>query len=123
VSSTVGLELTASKNRTSQYELSLLDAEGDEFVFESSNVLRVLIGKGGATPDLDINSNTTTTLGSYITLANPAVLVIMKDDLAIAPGVYDLEVLVLDDATGENTSLIKKGIFVLRNTMGGTAAI
>jgi hypothetical protein len=91
-------------------------------VLDSSNVLRVKIGKDGQIPQLDLVSTAPTANGSSVTNGNPFVMRLDKDDLIFAPGVWDLELVVMDDSTGAVVTTLKKGIFVLLATAGGSLA-
>ena len=90
---------------------------------DSSNVVVLKIGKDNSTPHLDITSFTPTANGSTISNTNPIIARLDKDDLKFAAGVYDAEIMVLDNRTGRVVTTVEKGIFILNETMRGVTQL
>lgn len=108
--------LTAYRSHTSFYEITLLDANGDELSIDDTNVTRIKIGRDSHLPELDITSEAPTANGSTLTNDNPSVLRLDQDDLDFPAGVYDIEYLILDDVSGQLTTHVAHGIFILHET-------
>jgi hypothetical protein len=123
VVSTDAFCITAFKQHHTRYALSILDANAALIPIDTSNVVRVKIGKDNQIPILDINSTAATANGSSVTNVNPLILVIDQDDVTFTPGIYDMELLVMDDATGDSITHIAHGIFVLQATQLGAIAV
>ncbi len=110
-------------NHTTRYELTLLEFDESEIEIDSTNVVQIKIGQDGREPVLDINSYIDTPNGSSLTNTNPIVLTLDQDDMTFPPGVYDMEIIVSDDITGNPATHISHGIFVMQNTQLGETAI
>jgi len=114
--------IEAYRRRDSQYQIKLLDVEGEPITIHPTNVIRLKIGKDGAVPHLDIVSTEATANGSSVTGANPMTLKLDKDDLRMTAGVYDIEIIVLDSGSAEIVTEMKKGVFMLFETQLGDLA-
>jgi len=121
--STDNLCVYGVKNHTTQYKITILDANGAVIQIDSTNVVRVKIGPDESTPLLDINSYLDTPGGSSLTSENPTTLVLDQDDMTFPPAVYDMEIIVLDDISGNPATPIAHGIFVMQDTQLGEMAI
>lgn len=84
------------------------------------NRLRIKIGVEGQVPLFDLVDGQATPNGSYITLNNPCKLFIHQDDLNVnvAPGIYDMQIALLDRADSNNITLVAKGMFIVNGTVG-----
>lgn len=114
-----GLYIEADRNRFSgPFTITIGEADGDDAAIASDDVVRFKVGRGNETPLLDIGSDAATTAGSSCTAANPTELELVAADLTFKAAIYDCEVSVWDQS---QTKLKKaeKGIFVLRESMGG----
>lgn len=111
--------MEAWRRRDAQYAIELQDANGEDIVVDSSNVVVLKIGKDGATPHLDITSVAATANGSTVSNTNPVIARLDKDDLKFAPGLYDVEIVVLDNRSGRVITTVEKGVFILNETMRG----
>ena len=105
--------LYANKDRDTQWEIEMLDANGDQIALNSFNVLRLTIGSF-----LDLRSDVRTSGESYLTLTNPTRVVIRKADLCFSEGVHDAELWLQDVKDGTGKATIQKGTFVLRSSLG-----
>jgi hypothetical protein len=90
------------KNRTREYAVDLFEADGTTaIVLQADDVVRVKIGRGENTPDLDMDSSEPEPGGSTVTFAPATNDVIVRihqaDTVDLVPGVaYDCEVAVFD---------------------------
>ena len=125
-------EIYVAQGRTIDYDIALFENDGTtEIVLAAADVVRFKAGKRqGATPDLDIDSAADTSLGSGVTFVagtNDAVLRISQGDTAaLAAGVYDAEVSVVDDSETVPTDALKSaelGALHIFETMGGDSGI
>jgi hypothetical protein len=106
------------RNRTGNALIHLEVTPGQTVPIHANNHLLLKIGKTGEVPILDLDDTAATANGSYITKTNPMLLRLHQDDAIFAAGIYDLEVTVLDDAAGSGVTLLKKGRFVLFDSVG-----
>jgi predicted RNA methylase len=120
VSSTANLHIQAFRFRDVRYEVTMLDADGDVISIDSTNVLKMKIGKKGLTPHLELSSVSSSARGSQIVLGNPFGIILTSADLQFAAGIYDVEILVLDNATSAIITSLKHGVFALHETMRGS---
>ena len=117
-SNSSGLYLVADRSRFNQWSITIGEADGDDATIAANDVVRVKIGRAGDTPLLEVESDAATANGSQTTAANPTVLSIEAEDLAFAAGVYDVEVSIWDTSE-ERIKKAERGVFVLRDSMGG----
>lgn len=120
VANSSGLFIVADRNRKTEFEIAIGEADGDDVVVASNDNVRVKIGRAGSdTPILEIESDEPTSNGSSCTAANPTVLVLAQGDVTFQAGVYDIEVCIVDVSDGDAIKKAELGIFVLRESMGG----
>lgn len=106
------------QRRTCRLVVTILGADGTPEVLsdKGGDVVRVKIGRAGAAPTLDLSSESPTPNGSTVTASNPATVVLDEDDMTMMPGVYDLEVGVVDDDQDDAFKHAEKGtLAVLRS--------
>ena len=111
--------MEAWRRRDVQFAIELLDANGEQIVVDASNVVVLKIGKDNNTPHLDITSFVATANGSSVSNTNPVIVRLDKEDLKFAPGLYDVEIVVLDNRSGNIVTTVEKGVFILNETMRG----
>lgn len=115
----MGLNITAYRNRTSIRTITITDADGDNVVIAETDVVRVKIGRGGEVPLLDLDGVETTSNGSGCTNANPTTLTLDNDDMTMVAGIYDIEVMVVDDSDRDSPKQAENGVFTVLETQLG----
>jgi len=112
----MSFEIKAYANRTADYTITIKTDAGGYVQLEATDVVRVKIGRVGATPDLDIDSVAATSNGSLVTVDQvgdgssvhaSVTLRLAQADLTALQGVYDCEVLVVDDSETSPANAIK----------------
>lgn len=113
--------LTLYKNRTTRETITVTDADGDNVDFESGDTFRVKIGRTGAAPLLDLDSDAASANGSTVQAANPSIVVLDQDDVeTLSAGVYDCEVSIVDASDGNRIKHADKGVCVVHGTQAGS---
>jgi len=114
------------KNRVVDYDVNLFEDDGTtEVTLLSDDVVRVKIGRGGGTPDLDLSSIEPESGGSSVTFtaaSNDVTVRFGTDTADLEPGAYDVELAVVDNSETAPADAIKHaeyGVMVLHPTMGG----
>lgn len=105
--------LTAYRKRTCTVTVTVTQSDGSAVTFASGDVMRVKIGRAGHAPILDLDSANATSNGSSVSAANPTTLRLDQDDLDITPGVYDIEVAIVDDSDSDAIKHGELGVFNL----------
>lgn len=119
----MSLYITAYVNRTTTERITISGRDANNVVTQpsvgDSDQVRVKIGRGDAVSK-DIVSGTELTNGTTVTRANPCTLTIVGTDFAnMTPGVYDIEVAIVDHADSDRTKHADEGVFVLIGTQSG----
>ena len=120
------ITITAYKNRSLEFLLTVTDVNGDAAPFELDNdVTRLKIGSAGGVPLLDLTNLSPGQLTSFMSPRdNPCTLTLDQADLnAITPGIYDLEVAIVDDSDLDKIKHADKGVFVLIDTQLGDVGL
>lgn len=110
------------KNRTTDYTITLLQADGTAFNIAASDRCLVKIGRNSATPDLDLDSAAATDNGSSVTVTSGSNVVTLRiaegDTTSLEPGAYDCEISVVDasETAGQRTKHAQDGTFFLHPT-------
>lgn len=91
------------KSTTREYTLDLFEDDGTtESILQAEDEVRVKIGRGGDTPDLDLSSFEELAGGSTIAFtagSNDAIIKLRQADVrSIEPGAYDCQILVVDNS-------------------------
>lgn len=114
------ISITHYKQRTCAYDITLTDSSGDAVTLSGGDKIRLKIWReNDATPLLDLVSGTPSSNNSSVTAANPTRFTLTQDDAVWTPGLYTIEVAIVDASDG----LIRhadSGVFVLHKTPGGT---
>lgn len=122
----MSIAITAYKNRSSRFTITVTDANGDAAPFETGqDVMRLKIGDAGSVPLLDLTNLSPGSLLSFLEpRENPATLVLNQSDLdQITPGIYDMEIAIVDDSDLDKIKHADKGIFVLIDTQQGSIGL
>lgn len=115
---------TTYRTRTANFTVTLFDADGTESVISTGDQVRVKIGNTGGTPILDLDSIAASSNGSTVTRLNPVDLHIDQADLALfSPGIYDIEIALVDSSAGDKILNIETGTFVVLRSQGGDIGI
>lgn len=115
----MSVEIHHYRQRSCSYDITITDANGDAVVIATDDKVRVKIwNEHGATPLLDLVSTTPSSGGSRVTRANPARLTITQLDALWPPGVYTIEISVVD-FSDQRIKHVDSGVFVLYQTPGG----
>lgn len=108
------------RGRTSDFVVTLTDTDGTNSTISVGDVVRVKIGRTGATPILDLDSAAPSDNGSTVGGSNPVALHIDQVDMSLFdPGIYDMEVSVVDLSIGSKIIQIETGVFEVIDPMGG----
>ena len=113
------ISITHYKTRTCAYDITVADAAGAAVILSTSDKVRLKIWREDDTPLLDLVSGTPSDNGSSVTAANPTRFTLHQDDAAWTPGIYSIEVAIVDGGDG----LIRhadSGVFVLHKSPGGS---
>jgi len=107
-----GFLILAYKNRTRDFDVQIYEPDGSTaVVLQADDVVRVKIGRAGSEPDLDLDSIEATASGSSVTFTtgtNDVTLRLAQADLnGLTPGVYDVEVAVVDNSETAPDDAIK----------------
>ena len=119
VANSSGLQVVADRNRKNVFEITIGEADGDDVVVAAGDNIRVKIGRGNQTPLLEVQSDIATANGSVCTLANPTEVTLAAADLTFQAGLYDIEALIVDASESDAPKKAERGIFHLRESMGG----
>jgi hypothetical protein len=112
--------------RTCDRAFTITDAADVDVVLASGDTVRVKVGRQGQTPIIDLDSNAPTANGSSCTAANPSTVRLHQDDLNrtdFVPGVYTLEVLVIDDSDSDIAKHAGNHVLILEDTPQGSVAV
>ena len=116
--------ILATRGRTQYETVTLYSGGTTEFELGPSDEIRIKIGYDGATPLLDLVSNTPSALGSTVSDTNPCELRLDRADLtAMKAGVYDIEANVVDATDQDDIKAADKGVFVLLESQGGDVGL
>lgn len=111
--------ITAYRRRTAVFDITVTEADGTAVVLVTGDAVRLKIGRAGAVPLLDLTSDAASANGSTLTAANPTRLYLAQGDATAAPGVYDVEVAIVDASDGR-IKHADSGVFALHETpLGG----
>lgn len=113
-------------SRDCERTYTITDADGNNVTIGAGDVVRVKIGRSGEAPILDLSSKANTVNGSSVSAANPSAVVIRAADLnrtSFHPGVYDLEVAVVDDSDDDKIKFAGHHVFVLTDTQQGSVGV
>ena len=116
----MSLFVTAYASRTTVESIDILDADGALVTLEANDVIVIKIGRHENTSLRTIRSDAAASGGSTTTFTNPTTLTLDEDDLVpsiIKPGVYDMEVSVIDASDGNRVKHAENGIFSLISTI------
>lgn len=119
----MAIHITAYQSRDTTERITLRDANGASITLLEADRIRLKIGRAGKTPLLDMLGGTNLNDAS-LTNVNPTTLKLSAASLApaiIKPGVYDIEVSVIDTADSNRLKHAESGVFALIGTqLGGT---
>ena len=113
-------------NRVCEKTYTITDADSNNVTIGAGDVVRVKIGRAGSTPILDLDSAAASANGSTVAAANPCNVYIAATDLnrtLFTPGVYDLEVGVVDDSDNDKFKFAGHHVFVLTDTQLGDVGL
>ncbi len=108
----MAFEVHAYAGRTRDFTVPIFEADGTTSIaLVSGDVVRCKVGRGTATPDLDIDSVAALAGGSFVTIdvldpASVTVRLAQADTLSLS-GIYDVEVSVVDDSETAPADAIK----------------
>lgn len=108
----MSFEIRAYAGRTVDFTVPIFEADGSTvIVLTNTDVVRCKVGRGSATPDLDIDSVGALTGDSIVTIdtLDPASVTVRlaQADTAGLLGIYDIEVSVVDDSETTPADAIK----------------
>ena len=119
--------ISANKSRKLTRDLTILDVDLVAVVPGANDVVRVKIGLRGEAPLLDLDSAAASANGSTITKNTPSSginrLEIVALDMGITPGVYTLELSLVDNADGAEIKHVDNQTFVVHDVMSGDVGL
>lgn len=115
--------IVAYKNRALVKSITIKDSAGTAITFGSGDTVRLKVGKAGETPLIEMSSSAATGHGSTMTAANPTTAFFHQNELHFAPGVYDLEVSLVDHSQSDAIKVAEYGVFVLHDVQLGTVTV
>ena len=119
--------ISANKSRKLTRDLTILDVDLAAVVPGANDVVRVKIGLRGETPLLDLDSAAASANGSTITKNTPSSginrLEIVALDMGITPGVYTLELSLVDNADDGEIKHVDNQTFVVHDVMSGDVGL
>jgi hypothetical protein len=120
--------ILAHKKRKLIRDITIKDADGATVNPGANDTVRIKIGRVNATPLLDISSASDTANGSKVTKNSPSTgknrLEIDQRDMdTLNPGVYTLEVSLVDNADAQAIKHVDRQIIVVQAVPLGTVAV
>ncbi len=123
-------QIFAEANRTKDYTISIKSPDEDYVTLESSDVVRVKIGRVG-TVALDL-SETATANGSVVTQTEngdgsathaQVTLRLAQADTIDLKGIYSIEVNVVDDSDSDLIKAVDYGCVIFLGSLGGSIGL
>lgn len=117
----MSISITHYKSRTCAYDITVTDSDGDAVTLAGGDKVRLKLWREDDSPLLDLVSGTPSANGSSVTAANPTRFTLHQDDATWTPGIYSIEVAIIDAGDG----LIRhadSGVFVLHKSPGGAVS-
>jgi len=127
--------MTVHRNRAVSFVGDLYKFDGTtQLVLAAGDYVRFKVGRfNAATPILDLISGTASANGSTLTIddrgvanSNPATYTVMitgPETTSWVPGLYDVEVLVVDSADSNRTKLCETGVLSLEHQLAGNVGV
>jgi len=114
------VNITHYQGRTCEYDLTIADANGDAITLYAGDKVRLKIWRQqDGKLLLDLASGSPTTNGSSLTAANPTRFKGVQNDINWTPGIYDLELLLVDASDSSRVRHADSGLFILHDTPAG----
>lgn len=114
----------AFRARVADFTITLLDTDGTESTISAGDVVRIKIGRTGDTPILDLDSAANSSNGSSVGSINPIELHIDQVDMALfSPGLYDLEIAIVDSSVGNKIVNVEMGVFLVLDSPDGDIGV
>lgn len=116
----MSISIVAYKNRTCTFTVTVRDSSNEIVTFPSGDVMRIKIGRGNATPILDLDSAQSSANGTTVEAANPSDVTLDQDDAdLLQPGIYDIEAAIVDASDQSRIKQADKGLITVVRTQGG----
>ncbi len=116
--------VTVYRGRTRDFTVTVFDPNDDQVTFRTEDVMRLKVGRVGGAPILDFDSNAATSNGSSVADANPCNVRLAQGDLnLLEPGIYTIEVGIVDDSDADKFKHAQTGILSLVDTMLGDTGL
>ena len=132
----MSFQILSEKGRTVDFSISLYENDGTTSVtLAATDVVRFKMGRrDGVKPDLDLLSGVVTANGSTVTIdetgtspvASVTVRMAQADTSGLIAGMYDAEVLVVDDSETAPANAIKhfeRGTVSMQESLGGSIGL
>ena len=117
----MGINITHYKNSTCEYDLTATDADGDTVTLGAGDQMRLKIWRQqDGKRMLDLLSGTPSDNGSTLSSANPTRFRLDQSDANWTPGVYDIELMIVDVSDSSKIRHVDGGVFNLHDTAGGS---
>lgn len=120
----MALNIEIYRRRRCIFTFTITDVNDDLVTLQAGDVVRVKIGRAGATPVLDLESTGPTANGSTVTFANPSTVTLDADDVTLlAPGIWDMEGALYQSAQGETLHAIEGTLTVYDTMLGDISGV
>lgn len=113
------------RGRKVTHTFTMKDSADTNVTVADTDVVRVKIGRQGSTPILDLGSDAASGNGTTVQRANPFEVAFAAADVTLLKaGVYDVEILVVDDSeSGDPPKHAEHGVCTVHETMGGDVGL
>lgn len=111
----MALNIVAYRNRKCTRTLTITESDGTAAVIASQDTVIARIGRGSEIV-LTISSAAPTANGSSLTVANPSTLVLAAGDMNMAPGSYDMDLLIKDYSESDAEKAVERGVLTVLET-------
>ena len=116
--------IKAWRRRDIQFAITIVEADGDNYVWVATDVIRVKVGRKGAAPLLDLSSKAASDNGSTVSQSNPVTMQLAAADITLLPrGFYEFEISIVDDSDQDRIKHVETHVLHVIETMSGAVSI
>jgi hypothetical protein len=88
--------IKGERRRACARSITINDCAGSAVTLDTNDKVRLKVGHSRRTPLIDLLSPTANSNGSSVTTANPTTMFLSQTDMDLEPGIYDIEVAIID---------------------------